>query len=214
MTHPENWLTAARALCRAWKPLVGYELLMSLVTTAVLSLVAACTYYAVGLSGDAVLGNFELVSFRFRRWGQSRPVLFCSVGFGLCCSNTRGTDSADRRGPGGCDSFGPNVCAVLAWAAPRFVGPGRHSNNSALLTALPFLALGAVVYWLLLEPTPTFITFWPSVRRASGPRSRLSCCSFWRLAIVSVWLFARWALAVPVCVVESHSVRGYCEVRN
>ena len=154
---------------------------MSLVTTAVLGpLVAACTYYAVGLSGDAVLGNFELVSFLFSPLGAVALVLFCSVGFGLVLLEYAGlillTDAALE----GVTVSARTLARAIVWAAPRLWGLAAIQTTLALLTALPFLALGTVVYWLLLSDADIHY-FLAERPPPSGPRSRLSCCSFWRL---------------------------------
>ncbi|HVU89863.1 MAG TPA: glycerophosphodiester phosphodiesterase family protein [Pirellulales bacterium] len=208
MTRAENWLVAAGALCRAWKPLVGYELLMSLVMAAVLGpLVATCTYHAVGLSGDAVLGNFELVSFLLSPLGALALVLFGSVGFALVFFEYAGLILLADAALDGLTVSAGTLARALVWAAPRLFALALIQTALALLAALPFMALGGAVYWLLLSDADIhyFLAerpprFWAAV----GCGIALTV----GFAIVAVWLFARWALAVPVCVVESHSILG------
>jgi glycerophosphoryl diester phosphodiesterase len=208
MSHAENGLAAARALCRAWKPLVGYELLMSLVMTAVLGpLVATCTYYAVGLTGDAVLGNFELVSFLISPLGAVALILFLSVGFGLVLLEYAGLILLANAALGGVAVSAQTLARAILWAAPRLFGLAIIQTTLALLTAVPFIALGAVVYWLLLSDADIhyFLAERPPRFWAAIALAVLLVLAF---AVVAVWFFARWALAVPICVVENHSVRG------
>ncbi len=208
MNHAENWATASRALLRAWQPLVAYELLISLVFAVVLGpLVATCTYHVIGLSGEAVLGNFELLSFLASPLGVFALVLFVGVGFALVLLEYAGlillTDAAL------CGATVParTLVSALVRAAPRLFGLALLLTALAVLVSLPFLGLGALAYWFLLSDAD--IHYFLAER---PPR-------FWGAVLIAfvlglgygltvIGLVARWALAVPVCVLEDHPIRS------
>ena len=164
---------------RAWRPLVAYELLVSLVFAVVLGpLVATCTYHIIGLSGEAVLGNFELLSFLASPLGVLALVLFAGVGFALVLLEFAGlillTDAALCRARVPARA----LMATLVHAAPR-------------CSAWRFCYRRWQFWWRCrmsdwvhsrigsYSAMPIFTTSWPNGRRGSGAACRSPACWDW-----------------------------------
>ncbi|HEY4308406.1 MAG TPA: glycerophosphodiester phosphodiesterase family protein [Pirellulales bacterium] len=201
-----SWPVAVRMLCRAWKPLVLYELAMSLISAAVLGpLVASCTYHVIGLSGEAVLGNFELFSFLMSPLGVMALVLFLSISFALLLLEYAGLIVLADAALAGTAVPTWTLVGCLSRSLPRLFLLALVQTLFALLAALPFLGLGALAYWFLLSDADInyFLAerpprFWAAVA--------IAVVLGLGFGLVSLWFFARWALAVPICVLEKHSI--------
>jgi glycerophosphoryl diester phosphodiesterase len=197
-----NWRQALPAVFRAWKPLLAYELLMSLLTTTVLApLFLSCAYELIGISDDAVWANWDLARFLGSLQGILALVLGSSVMLGLLLLRYAGlillADAALR---GGVFSIGQIVIKTLV-AAPRMLGLAALATMLAVLTALPLLGLAALSYRLLLSGAD--INYYLTER---PPRFWIAVCCVAVLVITAaaaaIGIFARWAFAVPACVLE------------
>jgi len=202
---PLDWRRGLQALARGWKPLVVYELLMSLLSATVLApLVVTCSYHLIGISGESVLGNQDLVQFALSPIGAAALMLVVSMTVGLLFLEFSGlillVDAALR-------GSALSTRQVVAWmfsAAPRLLGLAVLQSSLAILAALPFLGLAAVAYWFLLSGSDInfYLTerpprFWVAV--TIGIALALG------LAASAAWLLAQWAFSVPVCVLNGHS---------
>jgi glycerophosphoryl diester phosphodiesterase len=195
---------AIRAAARAWKGLVSYEIVMSLFAMAVLGpLAATMSYRLIELSGETVLGNTELAWFLLSPRGMLALVLVLSVGLGLVLTEYSGLILLLRAAFRGIAVSPRQVVAALFAAAPRLLVVALVQTVCALAATLPFFALAAAVYWLLLSSTD--INYYLYER---PPR-------FWVAAAIgivlgvgvaatTIWFFARFAFAAP-CVLDGQS---------
>jgi glycerophosphoryl diester phosphodiesterase len=203
--RPLDWRHGLKALRRAWKSLIVYELLMSLLSTAVLApLVLTCSYQLIGISGEAVLGNWDLIRFALSPIGAVALLLVVSMTLGVLFVEYSGlmllADAALR----GTTLSTRNVIAWVFSAAPRLFGLAALQSTLAILAALPFLGLAAVVYWFLLSDSD--INFYLAER---PPRFWVAVMIGMALTIAFIasaaWFFAQWAFSVPACVLNGQS---------
>ena len=197
-----NWRQVLPAVGRSWKPLLAYELLTTLVATIVLGpLLLGGAYQLIGISGDAVWGNADLAGFLFSPRGVLAVVLGSSVMLGLLLVQYSGlillADAALRG-----DSLTlRDIVGRFLTAAPRLFALAAVHTTLAILAALPFLGLAALAYWLLLSGAD--INFYLAER---PPRFwvAVGCGALLTIALAAavIWIFARWAFAVPACVLD------------
>ena len=197
-----------RFICRAWKPLLAYELLMSLLTTMVLGpLFLSCVYALIGVSDEAVWGNWDLARFLGSFPGILTLVLGSSVLLGLQLLKYSGlillADVALREST---LSSGQLVAKTLA-AAPRMFGLAALHVAIGILTALPFLGLAILAYQCLLSDAD--VNYYLAER---PPRFWVALCCAALLAVSlaasAIWIFARWAFVVPASVLDQTSWRS------
>jgi glycerophosphoryl diester phosphodiesterase len=200
-----TWRQVFQALHRAWMPLIIYELVVSLLTATLIGpLALTLSYQLIGLWSETELANWELIEFLFSPLGALAFVLGASVMLCLLLVEYSGlivlADAALR----GTTLSTRQVVARILGTAPRLFGLAVLQTSLAIVVALPFLALAAATYWLLLANAD--INFYLAER---PPR-------FWvamtiglvlavGFAVAMVWIFARWALAVPACVLDGRA---------
>lgn len=187
----------------AWKPLLIYELLISLLSATILGpLVVAASYQLIGLAGDdGVLGNYDLAYFLLSPIGLLVLIAAASVTLGLLFLEYAGlillADAAFR----GVRLRARDVAARILGAAPRLYVLAILQSALVLLAALPFVAAAGSVYWLLLSGTD--INFYLANR---PPRFQaavaIGIVLIIGLAVVAAWLFVRWAFALPAALLD------------
>jgi len=202
-----SWRHAVRALSRAWKPLLIYELAMSMVMALVLGpLLLTLSYRLIELSGESVLGNTELARFLLSPVGLVSLILFLGATLTLRLIEYAGlillSDAALRGTPW---SLWQAIMAIAA-ATPRLLILALVLTTVALLVAIPFLALAAALYWLLLSGTD--INFYLDTRPprfwvAVGLGALLTLA----LGLTWLWIFLRWAFCVPATILDRQSWR-------
>jgi glycerophosphoryl diester phosphodiesterase len=207
-TKTRPWLETLRALRRAWKPLLAYELLMCLLAGVIITPVGlAIFYHVVGLIGDGALGNSELLAFLVSPLGIVVFVVGASVLLGFLFIEYSGLIvMADAALRGKVLSI-KEVAEKTFSARPKLILLALVQTTLAIVVALPFLGLAALTYWWLLSDADINYylelrppKFWVAV--AIGGVLAAACC------ISSVWFFLRWALAVPACVLDGLSWRA------
>lgn len=182
-----------------------------LVTMALGPMVLAFTYRLIEFSGEAALGNGDLARFLLTPLGLVTLVVGVGLTLGLSLAEYSGLillANAALRGK--TLSLRQLVVAVVV-AAPRLLVLAILQFVGALLAALPFAALAAVTYWLLLSGTD--INFYLAER---PPRFWLAVAIgiilLIGVVITVAWFFVGWAFAVPACVVEGHG--GLAAIRS
>ena len=194
------------ALCRAWIPLIGCELLVSLLTATLLGPIAlALSYRLIGLQDETPLENWELVSFILSPVGVMALMLVTSLTLLLLLLEYSGlivvADAALR----GSAVSTQEVALGIVSTTPRLFALAIIQTSFALVVALPFCGLAAAAYGLLLGNSD--INFYLVERPPS----------FWIAAVVGlvlavgfavamIWFFVRWALTVPACVLDGHTL--------
>ncbi|MEX2114901.1 MAG: glycerophosphodiester phosphodiesterase family protein [Pirellulales bacterium] len=196
-----------RALLRGWQPLVFYQLLMSLVIAAVVSpWLLTLSYTLIEFSGEPVLGNTELAAFLASPLGLASLALGLSVLVALLFVEYAGlivlTDAALR----GETLTIRQLVATMLGAAPQLLGLAVVSTSLAVASALPFVGLAVLAYWLLLAGSD--INFYLAARPprfwvAVAIGAFLACA----IAACLLRLLIRWAFAVPACALAGHGWR-------
>ena len=197
-----SWRQVASAVCRAWRPLLVYELLASLAATLVLGpLLAACSYQLIGISDEVVLGNWELAWLAVSPRGASALVAIASVSLGLLFLEYSGLILLANAALRGITLSLRELATKMVQAAPRLFGLAAGATVVALAIALPFAAMALFTWWLLLSGTD--INFYLAER---PPRFWIAVVAGLFLAIsqtvLTIWLFVRWAFIVPTCILE------------
>jgi len=199
------WRQSVLVFRRAWQPLLLAELLISLLGTFVLGpLLLACAYQWIGIDDEQAWTNGELVWFLLSARGALTLVMSVAIALGLVLLEYAVlillADAALRKRD---LALGQVTLATLA-AAPRLFGLALLGTCVAIVVALPFLGFAALVYWVLLSGTDInfYLTerpprFWIAVL--------LGMVTAVALVVALLWLLARWALAVPACIVERQS---------
>jgi glycerophosphoryl diester phosphodiesterase len=202
-----TWPWAVRAVARAWKPLVAYEILASSAKALVLGpLVVSASYRLIELAGDGVLGNSDLAWFLLSPLGFVALVLVLGASLGLMFVEYAGLMLLVRAALRGGSVSVSGVLLALAKAAPRLFTLAIVQTACAALAALPFLGLAALTWWLLISKAD--INYYLSERPprfwvAAGVGVLLAL----GLAASTTWFFLRWAFAVPALVLDGQSVR-------
>ena len=158
----------------------------------------------IGLSGEAVLGNFELLSFLASPLGVVALVL-------LPVSALRGQVLLEYAGLILLTDAALCGAAVPARALVRILVPLRRDCSAFAFAngagdfggaavcgtgalAYRFLLSDADIHYFLAERPPRF---WSAVS--------IAVVLGLGFAVAAIWLLARWALAVPVSVLEEYS---------
>lgn len=203
--HTLSWREALRAIRSSWRPLVGYEVVVSLLTATLFApLLVAASYWFIGLSGEAAAGNLELLEILLSPSGAAAALLGISFLLTLVFVEFAGliviADAAFRNQR----LSVAQIAARMLSAAPRLFGLALLQASLALLAALPFAGLAGAAYWLLLSDADInyFLSerpprFWAAV--AIGSLIALAA------GIAAAWFFVRWALAVPACVLDGQN---------
>ncbi len=197
--------TLLRALVRAWQPLLTLELLLSVLTTAVLGpLLFQASYRLIGLADDIPLGNWELAWF----WVSPRGLTLLAVGSTLTLVLVLLEYSAlivlidDEL----CQAAMPAMQLVwkLLGALGRLAGLAVLHLAAAAAIALPFVALAALTYWLLLSGADInyYLTERPPRFWIAATTGGLLLAG---LAAVLTVAFTHWSLTVPECVLNQAS---------
>lgn len=200
-----TWRQAIQAVVRAWRPLVGYEILVSSLSTVVLGpLIVALSYRLIEFSGEKVLGNSQLASFLLSPIGMAALVLGLSVTLGLLMIEYSGLILLSHAAFRKTTVSVRRVVEVIVAAAPQLLGLAVVQTTCAILAALPFLALAAATYWLLLSDAD--INYYLSER---PPRfwvaATIGTVLAVGLAVSTTWFFVRWAFALPACVLHGQT---------
>lgn len=197
-----SWRDARQAIARGIWPLLAYEALVSWLMASVLGpLSLVFSYRLIEWSGEPVLGNAEIARYWLSPLGLASLVLVLGATLALVLVEYSGlivlVHAALRRET-------PSIAGLLAAvvvAAPRLFGLAVVQLVCALLVALPFVAVAAAAYWLLLSGSD--INFYLAER---PPRFWLAALIglllLAGLAISVAWFFVGWAFAVPACVIE------------
>ncbi|MBL9123645.1 MAG: glycerophosphoryl diester phosphodiesterase membrane domain-containing protein [Planctomycetaceae bacterium] len=199
--------TAIGRLLRAWRPLLGYELVVSLLLTLVIGpLWFAVTYELLGLTEDGALGNWELFRFFATPLGFGALIGGVSATLGMLFVEYSGlmllADAALR----GESLTLPALTRRMIAAAPRLFGLASWQAGCALLLSLPFLVAAYATYaWLLGEADINYYVdqrpprFWLAV----GIGSVLALGA----GAGALWFALRWAFTVPACVLDGEGWR-------
>jgi len=201
-TQPLSWPQSIRALMRAWKPLVVYELLVGLLTTTVLGPPLVLVFYRlIELAGEPVLGNLELARFLLSPLGLVALVVVPSIAAALVLVHYSGLILLADAAIGGRTLSLVQLLRTMIAAAPRLLGLALVQVSLALAAAVPFVGLAALVYWLLVSEAD--INYYLDAR---PPRfwlaAAIGAVLAAGLAAAWAWIFIRWAFALPACVLH------------
>ncbi|MGD9722787.1 MAG: glycerophosphodiester phosphodiesterase family protein [Pirellulales bacterium] len=203
--HPADisvWRRLPRAFAVAWRPLLLYELLVSLLAATLLGpLLAAAIAWLVGLGGDTALGNWEVARFLATPAGLLAILLASTATLGLLFVEYSGLILLAHAALHGASPSIRQVAAAVVRSAPALFVVAALQTALALLIAMPFALLAFITYRVLLGQAD--INYYIDQRPPQ----------FWIAAVIGLtlavglslallWLFARWTFTVPLIVVE------------
>jgi len=202
-----NWREGVRAVAGAWKGLVAYELLISLITTLLLGpLLLAISYKLLGLldNGEnelSILTNGDLAWFLLSPQGLLAIVLVGTITVAVLFLEYAGLMLLAGAALRGVTLSIRSVAATILRATPALFAMAAIQTGVLIAAALPFLGLAALTYWLLLSGTDINFylaqrppKFWGAVAIGCGLAVGYFC--------VAAWVLVRWAFAIPLCVLE------------
>ncbi len=197
--------SVARDARRAWRPLLVFEVLFKLLEAwLLLPAVAAVLSRVLGRAGYVAVTNTDVLAFFLSPLGLVYAAVFGLVAVTLLWIEQAAlmAIAADPLSAGRM----PGGRALLAGAGTlvRVLGMGAVQLVLVGLAAIPFAAVAGLTYWLLLsrhdinfylETRPP--SFW--IAGAIGGVIGLAA------GAVGLWLFVRWAFALPVLLFEGRS---------
>ena len=197
-----QWRRALVRILAAWKPLLIYELAMSILSALVLGpLVLAVSSALVGLSGEDVLVNWEMVAYFLSPRGLVATLLGASLTLGLLFVEYSGLLLIADAALCGVRLSPREIAVWIVKRAPRLLGLALFQAAAGIVVALPFLGLGFLVYGSLLSGHD--VNFYFAER---PPRFWVACTLGGLLSPVAgcclAWIFTRWAFALSLCTLS------------
>lgn len=190
-------------LRRSWIAALGFHLLIQLFGVALFTPMAAWLAGRIVLaSGEPVISNFDIAGFVLSPAGVCFVLLAAAVTIGLLLAEFAGHSwiaghALARRHVGVIDTvaFVLRRLPSLLWLALRVF-------LRVTLLALPFVALAAVVWLVVLAGHD--INYYLAENPPEWRRARLMVIALAAgFAVLSAWQLARWVFAVPVLVFEA-----------
>jgi membrane-anchored glycerophosphoryl diester phosphodiesterase (GDPDase) len=200
-----GWRWTADVLTRRWRPIVIYQLLVSLAAAVVLTPLATEGLRTILRSTGAVaVNNFDLVGFFLSPRGMAYLVAAIAVALSLFFLVHAGlvlltADTAEQRTP-----FA-TLRHVLR-RLPLLVPLGLRQLGGMLLALLPFAAVIATVVLPLLQLHD--INYYLHESPPEWKRARLvAALAGGCYLVLGSWLAARWSLSLPALLLGGASPR-------
>ena len=202
-----NYRPGLRALGKAWRPLLAYELIVSLLTTLVVGpLWLTITYQTIAILDEGGLGNWDLIWFFATPKGALALLLGTGVTLGMLFIEYSGlillADAALR----GTTLSLRQLLVRMLGAAPRLFGLATWQAGLTILAALPFVGVAIATYWLLLgEADINYYVdrqpprFWVAVSIGIFLALGLGLCV--------LWFALRWSFTVPASALDRQGWR-------
>jgi glycerophosphoryl diester phosphodiesterase len=193
---------ALPALRRLLRPLLAYEIIWKLLTIWLLGPLSVALMHAlIGLTHEPAVTNTKLLTFALSPVGVTTAVVYGIVTLTLTYLEQAGLCLLFLRALRGLPVTSREALRRALRHLPALLRVTSLQVGILLLSAVPFLVLAALTYWLLLSSSD--INYYlaarpPAFLAAAGIGAALVLTAAAWLA----FLLVRWILTVPVCLFE------------